>query len=156
MIGQYNFYKMKKFVVGTAVLGIYGIYSIGIRHINPVLAKPSSISSKSKFSSQKAASSLVPQTTGKFKDGVYKGSSSYVYFGNVEVLVSIANGRINNVKFLQYPNSHATSVYINKQAMPYLQQEALKAQSSKVQIISGATFTSEGFIQSLQNALKKA
>lgn len=152
---------MKKFIIGTAVLGIYGIYSVGIRHINPVIAKPASLAatSTSRRSSTKSANKTSVSgsgASGKYKDGVYKGSSSYVYFGNVQVAVTIAKGRISNVKFLQFPNTHATSVYINQQAMPYLKQEAIKAQTSKVQIISGATFTSEGFIQSLQNALKKA
>lgn len=152
---------MKKFIIGTAVLGIYGIYSVGIRHINPVIAKPASLAatSTSRRSSTKSANKTSVSgsgASGKYRDGVYKGSSSYVYFGNVQVAVTIAKGRISNVKFLQFPNTHATSVYINQQAMPYLKQEAIKAQTSKVQIISGATFTSEGFIQSLQNALKKA
>ncbi len=155
---------MKKFIIGTAVLGIYGIYSVGIRHINPVIAKPATLaatstSQKSRTTSTKAANNTAASgsgSTGKYKDGVYTGSSSYVYFGNVQVAVTIAKGKISNVKFLQFPNTHATSVYINQQAMPYLKQEAIQAQTSKVQIISGATFTSEGFIQSLQNALKKA
>jgi uncharacterized protein with FMN-binding domain len=47
-------------------------------------------------------------------------------------------------------------VLINQQAIPYLQQEAIQAQSSKVQLISGATFTSQAFTQSLANALSQA
>jgi uncharacterized protein with FMN-binding domain len=74
----------------------------------------------------------------------------------VQVSVVVSGGRISDVKFLQYPNSHSTSVYINQQAMPYLKQETLQAQSANVQSITGATFTSYAFIQSLHSALAKA
>jgi uncharacterized protein with FMN-binding domain len=54
------------------------------------------------------------------------------------------------------PYQHATSAYISQQAAPLLQQEALQAQSANIQIISGATYTSESYAQSLQSALAKA
>jgi len=72
------------------------------------------------------------------------------------VSATISGGKISNVKFLQYPNTHSTSVMINQQAMPYLIQEAIQAQSSNVQIISGATYTSQAFQQSPQAALAQA
>lgn len=68
----------------------------------------------------------------------------------------ISGGRLTEVRFLQYPNDRSTSVQINSQAMPYLQQEAIKAQSAKVDIVSGATYTSQAFIQSLKIALNSA
>ena len=154
---------MKKIVIGLAVLGIYGIYSLGIRHQHPILSKPSSLAttSGSGKTSGGATTANTPaqaatHTAGKFKDGTYTGSVADAFYGNVQVSVSVSNGRITDVKFLQYPNSHSTSVFINQQAMPYLKQETLKAQSSNVQLISGATFTSEAFVQSLQSALSKA
>ena len=86
----------------------------------------------------------------------YTGSSADAYYGNVQVSAIISGGKITDVKFLQYPDTHNTSVIINQQAMPYLKQEAIKAQSPNVQIISGATFTSQAFQQSLQAALSQA
>lgn len=146
-----------------AVLAVYGIYSLGIRHQHPILAKPASLAGNSGGnsgggSSASPASSAAPptQTTGKYKDGTYTGSVADAFYGNVQVSVTVSSGRIANVKFLQYPNSHPTSVFINQQAMPYLKQETVKAQGSNVQLISGATFTSEAFVQSLQSALSKA
>lgn len=168
---------MKKIVLGLGVLGVYLVYSIGIRHQDPVIAKPASLLSSSKTlasgsgnstvagstagNSSKASSSApsasaAPASGGQYQDGTYTGSSVNVFYGNVQVSVKIAGGVIKNVSFLQYPNSHSTSVMINQQAMPYLIQEAIQAQSAHVQIISGATFTSEGFQQSLQAALAKA
>jgi uncharacterized protein with FMN-binding domain len=111
----------------------------------------------------KPDSALIPttqlsstSTQAGYKDGTYTGPKVDVYYGIVEVQVNVQNGKISNVNFLQYPNDRRTSVRINNVAMPYLQQEALQAQSAKVNIISGATLTSEGFMMSLDAALKSA
>ena len=168
---------MKKFMLSLAVLGIFLIYSAGIRHQNPVLAKPSSLvasgSAPSSSTPTSGSSSTTPSgntgssttaspppastsSNGKYKDGTYTGSVADAYYGNVQVSVTVSGGKISSVKFLQYPNTHSTSVAINQQAIPYLQQEAIQAQSANVQLISGATFTSQAFIQSLQAALSRA
>ena len=103
---------------------------------------------------------VLPPTTaanlGVYKDGTYKGPQVDVYYGIVEVQVNVQNGKIADVNFLQYPKDRRTSQRINSIAMPYLQQEALQAQSAQVNIISGATLTSEGFMMSLDAALKTA
>jgi uncharacterized protein with FMN-binding domain len=93
---------------------------------------------------------------GMYKDGTYTGPTVDAYYGLVEVKVSVQNGKIADVQFLQYPHDRRTSVEINSQAMPWLQQEAIQVQSANVNIISGATFTSEGFAMSLDAALKNA
>jgi len=91
-----------------------------------------------------------------YKDGSYTGPRVDVYYGLVEIQVNVKNGKIADVQFLQYPNDRRTSIRINNIAIPYLQQEALQAQSAHVNIISGATLTSEGFMMSLDAALKTA
>jgi uncharacterized protein with FMN-binding domain len=105
-------------------------------------------------SSNPPAQSAQPQ--GQYKDGTYTGSVADAYYGYVQVQATISGGRIANVTFLQYPNTHSTSIMINQQAMPYLQQEAIQAQSASVNIVSGATDTSMAFQQSLQSALAQA
>ncbi len=91
-----------------------------------------------------------------YKNGTYTGPSVNVYYGNVQVQVVIQNGKIANVTFLDYPHDRRTSQMINNQAMPWLTQEAIQAQSANVNLISGATLTSEGFANSLQAALQTA
>jgi uncharacterized protein with FMN-binding domain len=91
-----------------------------------------------------------------YKDGTYTGPAVDVRWGNVQVEATIQNGQISNVQFLQYPNDRRTSVRINSIAGPELQQEAVQAQSANVDIITGATLTSEGFQESLQAALNQA
>ena len=158
---------MKKSIVGFAVLAVFVIYSIGMRHQHPVIGKPSSLrsgnnnstASSANNSTNNSSSSGSTSSTGnttQYKDGTFTGSVADAYYGNVQVSATISKGKITNVKFIQYPDTHGTSVIINQQAMPYLIQEAIQSQSANVQIISGATFTSQAFQQSLQAALNQA
>ena len=91
-----------------------------------------------------------------YKDGSYTGSVADAFYGYVQVKATISGGKITDVTFLSYPNSHDTSRYINSQAMPMLTQEAIAAQSANVNLIGGATDTSLAFKQSLGSALAKA
>jgi uncharacterized protein with FMN-binding domain len=95
-------------------------------------------------------------SSGIYKDGTYTGPQVDVFYGLVQVQTVIRHGKIAGVQFTEYPNDRRTSVRINSIAMPYLQQEALQAQNANVDIITGATLTSQGFIMSLQSALDKA
>ncbi|MEI7769841.1 MAG: FMN-binding protein, partial [Chloroflexales bacterium] len=94
--------------------------------------------------------------SGAYKDGEYTGALADAYYGNVQVKAVIRSGQIADVAFLSFPNHRRTSVRINDYAMPYLTSEAIQAQSAEVNIISGATLTSEAFAQSLQSALDAA
>ncbi len=106
-----------------------------------------------------AQPTAVPPTAasnGLYKDGQYTGPETDAYYGSVQVEVTIQNGQISDVQFLDYPHDRRQSQRINSIAMPYLTQEAVQAQSANVNIISGATLTSEAFAQSLQSALDQA
>ncbi len=96
------------------------------------------------------------QRLGQYKDGQYTGPVVDAYYGNVQVKVTISGGKLVDVAFLDYPQDRSTSVQINTQAMPYLKQEAITAQSAQVDIIGGATETSGAFQKSLGGALAKA
>lgn len=91
-----------------------------------------------------------------YVDGSYTGSAADAYYGTVQVKTIIRSGIIADVQFLQHPSDRSTSVYINNQAMPLLTQEAIQAQSAQVSGVSGATFTSQAFQQSLASALAQA
>jgi len=103
-----------------------------------------------------AAPTETPVTLGQYKDGQYTGPEVDAYYGLVQVQATIQNGQIASVDFLEYPHDRRTSQRINAQAVPYLQTEALQAQSAQVNIISGATLTSEAFMESLNTALASA
>lgn len=93
---------------------------------------------------------------GQYIDGTYTGSAADAYYGLVQVQAVIQAGRLVGVNFLQYPNDRNTSQQINSQAMPWLKQEAIAAQSARVSGVSGASDTSQAFIESLGSALAKA
>jgi len=151
---------MKKYAIGIMALGILVVYSIGIRHQQPKII-PSSAATTSgsgmpPTNDSSSSNTSQTSTTGTYKDGTYTGTTEDAYYGKVQVQARISGGKITDVTFLQYPNTHSTSVYINRQAMPYLQQETIKAQSASVNVVSGATYTSQAFIKSLSNALSQA
>lgn len=149
---------MKKFTLAVGVFAVFVLYSLAIRQKSPVLSKPPMLAQTTNTSPSSQSSSSSPSAVGsaQLKDGTYTGSVADAYYGNVEVAAVISSGKLSDVKVLQYPNNHSTSVDINQQALPYLKQEAVQSQSSNVQIISGATFTSQAFMQSLSSALTQA
>jgi uncharacterized protein with FMN-binding domain len=103
-----------------------------------------------------SATAPVRRASGLYKDGSYNGPEIDAFYGLVQVQVTVQNGKMANVRFLEYPSDRRTSVRINTIAVPYLQQEAIQAQNANVDIITGATLTSEAFMQSLQSALSQA
>ena len=102
------------------------------------------------------AAGITRVSTARLADGAYDGQRAYAYYGYVKVQAVIANGRLTDVRLYEYPNDNGRSQYINNVALPYLIQEAVDAQSWKVDLVSGATFTSSAFEKSLQAALKRA
>jgi len=74
----------------------------------------------------------------------------------MEVAIVVSSSKITDVKVLQATDSGQRSVQISSYADPVLRTEVLQAQSANVQMVSGATYTSDGYLQSLQSALDKA
>ena len=76
--------------------------------------------------------------------------------GPVQVQLTVAAGKITDVSVVQYPNGNGRDQEINAYALPILVQETLDAQSAQIDMVSGATVTSDGYLQSLQSALDQA
>ena len=89
-------------------------------------------------------------------DGTYTGQSVGTRFGDVQVQVTIAGGTITDVTALQLTDSDGRSVQISNRAAPILRQEVLASQSADVANVSGATYTSNAYLSSLQSALDQA
>jgi len=83
------------------------------------------------------------------------GASVSNPYGNVQVKVTVKGGQLPRVTFLDLPYGDPTSQSISDQVAPVLAQQAIDAQSANVAGISGATYTSDGYRQSLQSALDK-
>jgi len=77
-------------------------------------------------------------------------------YGDVQVEVVVRDGQLSDVEALELPSDRQRSRYINSIAGPELRQEALQARSANIDVISGATYTSASYAQSLQAALDQA
>ncbi|HKT56310.1 MAG TPA: FMN-binding protein [Microbacterium sp.] len=107
-----------------------------------------------------SSSASTPKPTAKpksgLKDGTYTGQAVDTQYGPVEVQITVSGGKITSASAPQYPQGSPRDQEINAQAIPMLVAETTQASSSNIDMISGATYTSEGYIQSLQSALDQA
>jgi uncharacterized protein with FMN-binding domain len=93
---------------------------------------------------------------GRYNDGEYTGIAANSFYGDVQVKAIISGGKLTDIQFLIFPNDRGQSLSISNQSLPQLKSEAIAAQSANVNIVSGATQTSETFIASLESALTQA
>ncbi len=105
---------------------------------------------------QPSQAPTAPTARSGYRDGSYVGDAIDVYYGYVQVKAVISAGKIIDVQFLDYPQDRDTSRQIAAMSLPVLRSEAISVQSAQVDMVSGATETSTGFIKSLQSALAKA
>lgn len=164
---------MRKYLQITFVIGVFAILVV-LRQLKgndmPVVVGPTPTSvptgTPTPTPSSSGSSSPAPTSTttatptlqarGQYKDGSFTGSVQDAFYGNIQVQAVIANGKITAVNFLQFPNDNRTSQYVNAQADPMLAQEAIQKQSSQVDIVSGASASSQAFQASLADALSQA
>ena len=97
-----------------------------------------------------------PSTTAASSSVTVDGAEAMPRYGVVQVEVVITDGKITAVTALQYPQQDRKDIQINTAALPRLQAQVLSAQSAHVDGVSGATFTSDGYLTSLQSALDAA
>ncbi len=95
-------------------------------------------------------------SSSKTTSSTVTGAVVQTQWGPVQVRLSVANGSITNVTVLQYPSGNSRDVEIAHYSLPVLIQETIKSQSASIDMVSGATFTSTGYVQSLQSALDQA
>jgi uncharacterized protein with FMN-binding domain len=95
-------------------------------------------------------------TASAYSDGTVTGSLVSTRFGDVQVQVTISGGTITDVSALALPSGDRHSSRISQVAGPILRGEALAAQDANIDLLSGATYTSTAYAQSLQSALDQA
>jgi uncharacterized protein with FMN-binding domain len=86
----------------------------------------------------------------------FAGGVAQTQYGDVQVRIVMTGNRLTGVTALHLTDSSSRSVSISAHAAPILRQEALAAGSAKIDTVSGASYTSQGYIQSLQSALDAA
>ena len=95
------------------------------------------------------------QAANGLKNGIFRGNAVRNQYGPIQVTIQVANGRITGLT-ATHATSPAMTVQVNERAIPLLRQQTLQAQSTRIDGVSGATFTSGSFKTSLQSALTVA
>lgn len=163
--------RRSQIVLGATVAGTVGVLAF---HTSPPAVSGTATNESATTSSQATAatpttSATTSQTTSPVTtaaasptstsaaapSGSATGSAISTRYGDVQVRVTVKNGKITNVQPVQLTNADSRSVEISDSAAPLLNQEALSKQSANIDAISGATYTSAGYAQSLQSALNK-
>ena len=123
--------------------------------VPPATSTPPTNPSTGNASSVAPTTTTTPpvSTTGR---QTYVGQDIQYVYGDIEVAATFESGRITNVSVPQNDAIDGRSQMINSYAVPILEQEAVAAQGLNFNVVSGATFTSDAFAQSLQSALSKA
>lgn len=116
----------------------------------------SSTSSSSTGAGTPSSTSGTSGTSGGLKSGTFTGTQADTPYGPVQVQVTVAGGKISSAQAVLHPSGDGNSQQINAYAVPILNSEAVSAQSAQINMVSGATFTSDGYQTSLQSALDQA
>jgi uncharacterized protein with FMN-binding domain len=127
----------------------------------PVAATSGTSGSSATSSSSSSSSTTVP---GEFQSGVgaltagestITGRVANTVYGPVQIELVVKNSKIVKVAVLQQPTNTIHDIQIGQFAFPDLIKETLTAQSAKIDAVSGASYTSAGYIASLQSAVDK-
>jgi uncharacterized protein with FMN-binding domain len=136
-------------VLSATVAGVAGVLSFH--------AQPQTLTSapSPSVATGKAPAGAGSGTSSKSSTGTKTatGAVAQNQYGNVQVRVTVAGGKITQVTPVQLPQSDPKSAQISQYAAPQLQSEVLAAQSAKIDGVSGASYTSQSYDTSVQSAL---
>ena len=96
------------------------------------------------------------QPASGLKDGTYTGARQDTPYGPVRVKVTISGGKVTAATATEFPSGSRTDTVINNYAIPQLQNESAGTTNGQIDMVSGATYTSNGYIGSLQDAIDQA
>jgi uncharacterized protein with FMN-binding domain len=124
----------------------------------PAISTPAANGNQGSASAPTAAPASTPSTTPSTTSPASAtrtatGSDVQYRYGDIQVQVTESGSRVTNVSIVQNNSPDARSYQINSQAVPMLEQETISAGSSQIDGVSGATYTSEAYVQSLQSAI---
>lgn len=133
-------------------------------HSTPVAAtSPPSASASAAPAASASAAATSKAASGPASSGgtssaatTVTGDEAQTIYGPVQVKITVKNGKVTAAEATEYPTSDPRDAQINAYAIPALNSEAIAASSARIDTISGATYTSQGYVSSLQSALDKA
>ena len=151
-------------IVSTAAALVF-LLSFKAHSTTAVAPSPASASAGPAPSAGASASTTSPAASStatpssKATGGTAKtvtGDVAQTMYGPIEVKITVKNGKVTDAEAIEYPDQDPRDAQINAYAIPTLNQEAASASSAQIDTVSGATYTSNGYISSLQSALDKA
>jgi len=116
----------------------------------------SSSSGSTSSSTESSSGGTTSNSTTTSGSKTYDGSVEQTRWGPVQVRITVVNGKITDVEAIEYPTENHRDEEINSYALPVLHDEVISKQSADIDTVSGATVTSDGYIQSLQSAIDAA
>jgi uncharacterized protein with FMN-binding domain len=147
---------MKRVILAvvSTVASLVMLLSFKTHAAAPAAIPPAAISSTGSTTTSTSASASS-STSSSTATKTVTGSAVDTRFGPVQVQITVTNGKITAATAVDYPNGNPRDAQINAYAIPTLNSEAVQAGSASIDMVSGATYTSEGYLQSLQSALDK-
>ncbi|MFG3280732.1 FMN-binding protein [Streptomyces sp. NPDC048111] len=142
---------MRRAVLATTGISALVVTLLALKPHQPAPLAATAPRSPTAVRTPAATSTSAPTGTGTFT-----GDPVETRYGTVQVSATLADGRITSVAVLQAPEHNGRDQELTAYAVPRLTEEALGAQSAHIDAVSGASYTSEGYIQSLQSALDQA
>ncbi len=151
-------------VIGATIAGTAGVLAFQ-PHAATLPTSAASATASASASASTSTSSGATKTTsssgsgsgssGPGSSGTATGEAISTQYGNAQVRVTVKDGKIVKLEALQLQGNDPRSVQISSSAAPVLEQEILAKQTAAVDAVSGATFTSASYMQSVQSALDK-
>ena len=143
----------------TVVVLLFG-YDASNHHTSTAITPPAATSGTSSNSGSSGSTGASGSTGSSGSSGkatrTVTGSVASTQWGPVQVQLTVRGSKITAVTMLQQTSGNPMDDQINSYALPVLKQETIQKQSANIDMVSGATVTSTGYIQSLQSALDQA
>jgi uncharacterized protein with FMN-binding domain len=148
---------MKRVVLAvvSTVASLVLLLSFKTHSPSAVATPPAAVSSTTTTGSS-AGTTTSSKKSSSSAAKTYTGSAAATRYGPVQVQITVKNGNVVSASAVEYPTNDPRDQQINSYAIPQLNAEATAAGSAGIDMVSGATFTSEGYIASLQSALDQA
>jgi uncharacterized protein with FMN-binding domain len=145
---------MRRAVLATTGISALVVALLALKpHQLPALAGPAPHSPAASSPPHTPAGTAPSPSTGT---GTFTGDPINTQYGTVQVTATLSKGKITSIKVIQAPDQNGRDQQIAAFALPRLTQEAIGTQSAHIDAVSGASYTSQGYIQSLQSILDQA
>jgi len=151
---------MRRLIIAVAstVAGLGLLFAYPTSLNRSALAEPLGSSARSPATPlpQPASSAGAGSGSPAATSATYDGASVQTRYGPVQVRITVVAGKVTGADAIQLPSGNSYDDQVRQFAVPTLNQEAVAAQSAKIAMVSGATFTSSAYKESLQSALDQA